>query len=66
MKMYPIPKAPETLRDVIPINTYIKSLQQDVDDLEWAGKFREADFVKKLLDEAFTIRDNGGLYYPLF
>lgn len=53
-------------KNLIPINTYIKELQKDIDDLEWEGHFKRADFKKKLLDEAVTIRDNGGLYYPLF
>lgn len=67
MKQYQIPKnMPEAKGNLVPINTYIKGLQQDIDDLEWDGVFYKADFLKKLLDEAYEIRDNGGLYYPLF
>ena len=67
MNQQPIPKnIPEAKGNLVPINTYIKSLQQDIDDLEWDGIFYKADFLKKLLDEAYEIRDNGGLYYPLF
>jgi len=52
-------------KNLIPINDYIRSLQQDIDEEEWEGKFRRADFLKILLQEATIIRDNGGLYYPL-
>lgn len=52
-------------KNLIPINDYIRSLQQDIDEEEWEGKFWRADFLKILLQEAIVIRDNGGLYYPL-
>lgn len=66
MKTYPLMDTPEAKGNVMMISQRIKELQMDIDDLEWDGDYHRADYLKKLLDEALSIRDNGGLYYPLF
>jgi len=66
MKTYPTMNIAEARGDVVPISQRIKKLQMDIDALEWNGDFQKADFLKKLLDEAETMRDNGSTYYPLF
>jgi hypothetical protein len=51
---------------VISLDTYINDLQKDIDDLEWSGKFKRADLLKRWLDEAKLMRDKGEVWYPLF
>lgn len=51
---------------VISLETYINDLQKDIDDLEWSGKFKRADLLKRWLDEAKLMRDKGEVWYPLF
>jgi len=51
---------------LISLETYISDLQKDVDDLEWDGKLKQADLLKRWLDEAKLMRDKGEVWYPLF
>jgi hypothetical protein len=51
---------------VISLDRYINDLQKDIDDLEWDGKFKRADLLKRWLNEAKLMRDKGEVWYPLF
>ena len=51
---------------LISLETYISDLQKDVDDLEWNGNLKQADLLKRWLNEAKLMRDKGEVWYPLF
>ena len=51
---------------VISLQTYIQDLQKDIDDLEWQGKFKRADLLKRWLNEAKLMQEQGEVWYPLF
>ena len=45
---------------VVAVESYIKDLQKDIDDLEWDGEQFKADKLKILLEEVKGYRDRGG------
>jgi hypothetical protein len=51
---------------VVAIESYIKDLQRDIDDLEWDGEQYKADKLKIFLKEVEEYRDRGELWYPMF
>ena len=51
---------------VVAVESYIKDLQRDIDDLEWEGEQYKADKLKILLNEVKEYRDKGELWYPMF
>lgn len=51
---------------LIPMQTYVNDLKKQVDDLEWQGKFTEADRVKYILSFAEEDLKRGQLYEPNF
>ena len=51
---------------VVAVESYIKDLQKDIDDLEWEGEQYKADKLKILLNEVKEYRDKGELWYPMF
>lgn len=51
---------------VISLDRYITDLQKDIDDLDWDGQNKKADFLRILLKEAQQMKDQGELWYPLF
>ena len=51
---------------VVAVESYIKDLQRDIDDLEWEGEQYKADKLKILLKEVKEYRDKGELWYPMF
>ena len=51
---------------VVAIESYIKDLQRDIDDLEWDGEQYKADKLNILLKEVEEYRDRGELWYPMF
>lgn len=51
---------------VIPLQSYINKLKRDIDDLEWDGQFKKADFLKVLLKDAEKQERNGEVYHPTF
>jgi|TARA_R100000030_G_scaffold1399_1_gene1327 hypothetical protein len=51
---------------VVAIESYIKDLQRDIDDLEWDGEQYKADKLKILLKEVEEYRDRGEVWYPMF
>jgi len=51
---------------VISLDRYITDLQKDIDDLDWDGQNKKADFLRILLKEAEHMKDQGELWYPLF
>ena len=51
---------------VVAVESYIKDLQRDIDDLEWDGEQYKADKLKILLNEVKEYRDRGELWYPMF
>lgn len=51
---------------VVAVESYIKDLQRDIDDLEWDGEQYKADKLNILLKEVKEYRDRGELWYPMF
>ncbi len=51
---------------VVAVESYLKDLQKDIDDLEWDGEQYKADKLKILLNEVKGYRDRGELWYPMF
>jgi len=51
---------------VVAIESYIKDLQRDIDDLEWDGEQYKADKLMILLKEVEEYRDRGEVWYPMF
>jgi hypothetical protein len=51
---------------VVAIESYIKDLQRDIDNLEWDGERYKSDKLKILLKEVEEYRDRGELWYPMF
>lgn len=51
---------------VVAIETYIKDLQKDIDDLEWEGQHKKAENLKRILEDVKEQRDKGEVYYPMF
>lgn len=52
---------------LVPINAYIKQLEQQASTLEWEGKLEECDAI---LDHLGHVRQyqlqSGSMFYPLF
>ena len=51
---------------VVAIESYIKDLQRDIDDLEWDGEQKKADNLRRILEDVIEQRDKGEVYYPMF
>lgn len=51
---------------VVVVEQYIIALQKDISDLEWDGKYKKADNLKRILEDVIEQRDKGEVYYPLF
>ncbi len=51
---------------VVAIESYIKDLQRDIDDLEWDGEQKKADNLRRILEDVVEQRDKGEVYYPMF
>ena len=51
---------------VVAIETYIKDLQKDIDDLDWEGQHKKAENLKRILEDVKEQRDKGEVYYPMF
>lgn len=52
---------------VVPVNAYIRSLEQKADTLDWSGDYPQADALRK---EAQSVKkyhlDTGSVFYPMF
>lgn len=48
------------------VEQYIIALQKDISDLEWDGKYKKADNLKRILEDVMEQRDKGEVYYPMF
>ena len=48
------------------VEQYIIALQKDISDLEWDGKYKKADNLKRILEDVIEQRDKGEVYYPMF
>ena len=51
---------------VVVVEQYIIALQKDISDLEWDGKYKKADNLKRILEDVIEQRDKGEVYYPMF
>ena len=51
---------------VVAVESYLKDLQKDIDDLEWDGEQYKADKLKILLNEVKGYRYKRELWYPMF
>ena len=51
---------------VVAVESYIKDLQRDIDDLEWEGQHKKAENLKRILEDVKEQRDKGEVYYPMF
>lgn len=52
---------------LVPINAYIKQLEQQASALEWEGKLTECDAILEHLGYVRHYQlETGSLYYPLF
>ena len=51
---------------VVAIQQYIIALQKDISDLEWEGKYKKADNLKRILSDVMEQREKGGVWYPMF
>jgi hypothetical protein len=51
---------------VVVVEQYIIALQKDISDLEWDGKYKKADNLKRILEDVMEQRDKGEVYYPMF
>ena len=51
---------------VVAVQQYIIALQKDISDLEWDGKYKKADNLKRILEDVMEQRDKGEVYYPMF
>tara|TARA_R100001163_G_C4974428_1_gene133065 strand:- start:119 stop:304 length:186 start_codon:yes stop_codon:yes gene_type:complete len=51
---------------VVAIQRYIIDLQKDISDLEWEGKNKKADNLKRILSDVMEQRDKGEVWYPMF
>ena len=58
--------APQNL-GVVPVNAYIRSLEQKADTLDWSGAYPQADTLRR---EAQSVKkyhlDTGSVFYPMF
>ena len=51
---------------VVAIQQYIIALQKDMSDLEWEGKYKKADNLKRILSDVMEQREKGEVWYPMF
>lgn len=51
---------------VVAIQQYIIALQKDISDLEWEGKYKKADNLKRILSDVMEQREKGEVWYPMF
>ena len=51
---------------VVAIQQYIIALQKDISDLEWKGKYKKADNLKRILSDVMEQREKGEVWYPMF
>ena len=51
---------------VVVVEQYIIALQKDISDLEWDGKYKKADNLKRILEDVMEQRNRGEVWYPLF
>ena len=51
---------------VVAIQQYIIALQKDISDLEWEGKYKKADNLKRILSDVMEQREIGEVWYPMF
>lgn len=51
---------------VIPLAEEILKTMRKIDELEWKGDFKMADFAKKYLTQLKQMEAEGEVWYPLF
>lgn len=51
---------------LVPLRAEITRVIRRIDDLEWEGKFKDADMGKYYLEHLKELEAQGEVYYPLF
>lgn len=56
----------EDTRKVIPLAEEIMKTMRKIDELEWKGDYKMADFAKYHLEQLKQMEVEGEVWYPLF